>query len=110
MARQRFARGAVDRLTGVEAVGRHVLGAESEFDRHVRDIVARGRPARHSLVMRPRVGTHHVAQWLRHFGLVDEAIEAARPQALVWALERGSRSGRVAYQFARDYAGRHHGG
>jgi uncharacterized protein len=25
---------------------------------------------------------------------------------LVWALERGSRSGRVAYQFARDYAGR----
>ena len=35
------------------------------------------------------------------------AIEAARPEALVWALERGSRSGRVAYQFARDYAGRH---
>jgi hypothetical protein len=25
---------------------------------------------------------------------------------LVWALERGSRSGRVAHQFARDYAGR----
>jgi uncharacterized protein len=25
----------------------------------------------------------------------------------VWALERGSRSGRVAYQFARDYAGTH---
>jgi len=25
----------------------------------------------------------------------------------VWALERGSRSGRVAYQFARDYAGKH---
>jgi len=24
----------------------------------------------------------------------------------VWALERGSRSGRVAYQFARDFAGR----
>ena len=29
-----------------------------------------------------------------------------RADALVWALERGSRSGRVAYQFARDYAGR----
>jgi uncharacterized protein len=27
----------------------------------------------------------------------------------VWALERGSRSGRVAYQFARDYAGTHSG-
>ncbi|WP_157826859.1 DUF815 domain-containing protein, partial [Macromonas nakdongensis] len=31
--------------------------------------------------------------------------EAARPLALVWALERGSRSGRVAYQFARHHAG-----
>jgi len=47
-----------------------------------------------------------VAQWLRHLGLNDEAIEAARPEALVWAIERGSRSGRVAQQFARDHAGR----
>lgn len=49
------------------------------------------------------------AQWLTHFGASPEAIEAARPEALVWALERASRSGRVAYQFARDYAGRHGG-
>jgi predicted AAA+ superfamily ATPase len=47
-----------------------------------------------------------VAQWLGHFGLADEAMAQARPEALVWAIERGSRSGRVAYQFARDYAGR----
>lgn len=47
-----------------------------------------------------------VAQWLSHFGLSADAIEAARPEALVWALERGSRSGRVAYQFARDLVGR----
>ncbi|RZL59905.1 ATP-binding protein [Variovorax guangxiensis] len=47
-----------------------------------------------------------VAQWLSSFGVDATAIEAARPDALVWALERGSRSGRVAYQFARDYAGR----
>jgi predicted AAA+ superfamily ATPase len=48
-----------------------------------------------------------VAQWLAHFGLTETArIEAARAEALVWALERGSRSGRVAYQFARDYCGR----
>ncbi len=48
-----------------------------------------------------------VAQWLRHFGIADAArIEAARPEALIWALERGSRSGRVAYQFARDFSGR----
>jgi len=48
-----------------------------------------------------------MAQWLSSFGVSDSAIEAARPAALVWALERGSRSGRVAYQFARDYAGTH---
>ena len=48
-----------------------------------------------------------VAEWLRHFGVGEEAITAARQESLVWALERGSRSGRVAYQFARDYAGRH---
>ncbi|MET3380956.1 putative AAA+ superfamily ATPase [Variovorax paradoxus] len=47
-----------------------------------------------------------VGQWLSSFGVDDAAIAAARPEALVWALERGSRSGRVAYQFARDYAGR----
>jgi uncharacterized protein len=48
-----------------------------------------------------------VAQWLSSFGVDKNAIEAARPASLVWALERGSRSGRVAYQFARDYAGKH---
>lgn len=46
------------------------------------------------------------AQWLEHFGLPKDAIAGARAEALVWALERGSRSGRVAYQFARDRAGR----
>lgn len=46
-----------------------------------------------------------VAQWLSSLGMSAGDIEAARPQALVWALERGSRSGRVAYQFARDYVG-----
>lgn len=49
------------------------------------------------------------AQWLASLGVAASAIEAARPEALVWALERGSRSGRVAYQFARDYAGRNGG-
>ena len=47
-----------------------------------------------------------VAQWLGALGASAAQIEAARAEALVWALERGSRSGRVAYQFARDYAGR----
>ena len=33
--------------------------------------------------------------------------DALQRAALLWALERGSRSGRVAYQFARDWAGAH---
>jgi uncharacterized protein len=48
-----------------------------------------------------------VGQWLASFGISKPMIVAARPEALVWALERGSRSGRVAYQFARDFSGRH---
>ena len=48
-----------------------------------------------------------VAHWLRHFGLSDVQIEAARSEALVWALERGSRSGRVAWQFAKHWTGTH---
>ena len=47
-----------------------------------------------------------VTQWLRAFGVGDDALPDARRESLVWALERGSRSGRVAQQFARDYSGR----
>ena len=47
-----------------------------------------------------------VAQWLGAHGLSAEQIEAARPEALLWALERGARSGRVAMQFARHYVDR----
>ena len=47
-----------------------------------------------------------VAQWLKSLGATEAVIQSSGPEALVWALERGSRSGRVAYQFARDYMGR----
>ncbi len=47
-----------------------------------------------------------VAHWLKEFGLDATAIADARQEALQWALMRGSRSGRVAWQFARDHAGR----
>mgnify|MGYP002720293269 FL=1 len=47
-----------------------------------------------------------VGQWLGALGIASERIAAARAEALLWALERGSRSGRVAYQFAKDFAGR----
>ncbi len=46
------------------------------------------------------------AHWLRSFGCTEELIVQARQEALQWALHRGSRSGRTAWQFARDYAGR----
>jgi predicted AAA+ superfamily ATPase len=42
--------------------------------------------------------------WVETLG--GKADEASRKAALLWALERGSRSGRVAWQFARDYVGR----
>lgn len=49
-----------------------------------------------------------VTQWLRHYRVPEVEIAAVQPQALLWSLEHGgSRSGRVAYQFARDYAGQH---
>jgi len=47
-----------------------------------------------------------VEQWLSSLDVPHDLITKARPEALVWALERGSRSGRVAFQFARDFAGR----
>jgi predicted AAA+ superfamily ATPase len=53
---------------------------------------------------------HYLAicsHWLQSFGVDEKSALAARQEALQWSLERGSRSGRVAWQFARDYAGRH---
>ena len=47
-----------------------------------------------------------VAQWLRYFKVVSTDAGTVRLAALQWALQRGSRSGRVAWQFARDWAGR----
>ncbi len=46
-----------------------------------------------------------VAHWLAHFGCAANEIDDARGDALRFALERGSRSGRVAWQFARDWSG-----
>jgi len=46
-----------------------------------------------------------VATWLKSFGIASS--DKAKEEALQWSLQKGSRSGRVAYQFARDWAGRH---
>lgn len=45
-----------------------------------------------------------VRHWLAHFG-IRRLTPQARQAALQFALQRGSRSGRVAWQFARDWAG-----
>lgn len=47
-----------------------------------------------------------VDHWLAQLGAETTVDEATREAALRWALLRGSRSGRVALQFARDWAGR----
>jgi uncharacterized protein len=47
-----------------------------------------------------------VAVWLEHFKVPGAGTETVQRAALQWALQRGSRSGRVAWQFARDWAGK----
>ncbi len=47
------------------------------------------------------------AHWLGHHGWQQGMTEEVRQAALQWSLMRGSRSGRVAGQFARDWCGRH---
>jgi predicted AAA+ superfamily ATPase len=49
-----------------------------------------------------------VGHWLASFG--SSLNDKNREEALQWSLQRGSRSGRVAYQFARDWSGRHTSG
>ncbi len=46
------------------------------------------------------------AHWLAHLGWPHGMTEEVRRAALQWSLSRGSRSGRVAGQFARDWCGR----
>ena len=52
-----------------------------------------------------------VSGWLAHFGVKAPGnardAHARTQEALQWALARGSRSGRVAWQFAKNYAGEH---
>ncbi|MBK1705294.1 ATP-binding protein [Halochromatium glycolicum] len=47
-----------------------------------------------------------VRHWLERLGIRDPDPAATEHAALQWALRRGSRSGRTAWQFARDWAGR----
>lgn len=44
--------------------------------------------------------------WLEHFKVPGAGDDAVHKAAVQWSLARGSRSGRVAWQFARDWAGK----
>jgi predicted AAA+ superfamily ATPase len=48
-----------------------------------------------------------VCHWLRRLGVSQLPGADMQREALQWALQRGSRSGRVAWHFARDWVGRH---
>ncbi len=52
---------------------------------------------------------HIVDGWLERLGMTarEARPDGVQEAALRWALGRGSRSGRAAYQFARDWVGRH---
>jgi len=47
-----------------------------------------------------------VGVWLEHFKAPGARSKQVQRAALQWAMQRGSRSGRVAWQFARDWAGK----
>ena len=47
-----------------------------------------------------------VDHWLARLDSITTADKATRAEALRWSHQRGSRSGRIAYQFARDWSGR----
>lgn len=46
-----------------------------------------------------------VRYWLQQLDVTDTETENTQRAALQWALKRGSRSGRAAWQFAQDWAG-----
>ena len=104
---------------------RHLLPeyfAENLETRHVGDEVHPGESVEEKISLSERFGLWisfypfvqdeylaAVDRWLAHFGVPAPANEkdadARTREALQFALSRGSRSGRVAWQFARHYAG-----
>lgn len=48
-----------------------------------------------------------VDYWLRELGCPEQHIAESHTEALQWAIQRGSRSGRIARHFARDWTARH---
>jgi predicted AAA+ superfamily ATPase len=100
---------------------RHLLPeqlADNQFTRHVEGEIHHNEAVEEAISLSDRFGlwlSFHaltqdqyldiVSHWMNRFGLTEEESKY-REQALRWALQRGSRSGRIANQFARDYAGK----
>ncbi len=92
--------------------------AENLETRHVGDEVHPGEAVEEKVSLSERFGLwlsfypfgqdeylEIAARWLDVFGVANGDSEEVRRAALQWALQRGSRSGRSAWQFARDWAG-----
>ncbi len=120
-----IAGGAVNVLIYATSNRRHLLPeyfSENLETRHVGDEVHPGESVEEKISLSERFGLWisfypftqddylaAVAGWLAYFGVKPpgsaRAAEGRTREALQWALQRGSRSGRVAWQFARDFAG-----
>jgi predicted AAA+ superfamily ATPase len=91
--------------------------AENLEARYVGDEIHPGETVEEKISLSERFGlwvTFYPFDQDEYLAIVDHWLEAlgcstpdTHEEALQWALQRGSRSGRVAYQFARDWAGRH---
>ena len=100
---------------------RHLLPeyfSENAETRHVGDEVHPGESVEEKISLSERFGLWvsfypfsqeeyfaAVKGWLGHFGFPPDAFDGLREEAVQWSLSRGSRSGRIAWQFARDCAG-----
>jgi predicted AAA+ superfamily ATPase len=94
--------------------------AENELTKHVGDEVHPDEAVEEKVSLSERFGVWLsfypfdqdeylavVEHWVAALSALPQDRPALRREALNWALGRGSRSGRVAWQFARDWAGRH---
>jgi predicted AAA+ superfamily ATPase len=122
-----IAGGAPNLLIYATSNRRHMLPeyfSENLETRHIGDEVHPGETVEEKISLSERFGLWisfypfsqddylaAVAGWLQHFGVKPAAsareADARMRDALQWALQRGSRSGRVAWQFAKNFAGEH---
>ncbi len=120
-----IAGGAANVLIYATSNRRHLLPeyfSENLETRHIGDEVHPGESVEEKISLSERFGLWisfypftqddylaAVAGWLAFFGVKPagsaRVAEARTREALQWALQRGSRSGRIAWQFARDFAG-----